>query len=343
MAGRLFATLRSRTRFCRSILAIALLVAAGGRARADQPFANQPVVVIPPWMMHERPPTAEEKRSYAPVRTVIHAWDGDRPERAWNIDSLVGFGSDQHVDGAPPEYRENFYTTSLTAAGTFELYRGTTTVWFRVPLVIGSIDPAYDNPQRRRDILVFGDPEVEIARRLHVARDLGLTLSMALSCPTIVNSEALAFGGFQNDSASILRAASAAHGYETAELYETSYFGFTPTVSLLWRSRGLRIEPYVRLMSFLSPLAHPDHRYRGVAIGGVRLSYRFGNRVELALRVWGVFPAIYGAEPYTLAAGPELKVKTRVFWLSVGSVVPLAVESGEARVYGIALGLQFNG
>jgi hypothetical protein len=306
------------------------------------PFSNQPPTVIAPWLLNQKAPL-EEKRSYAPIHTRVHAWDGDRPERRWQIEGVLGFGGHLQVEGAPAGFEENLYTTSFIASGAFELYQGKTTVWFRVPLVVARIDPTYDNPERQRDLLVFGDVSVEIARHLHPARDLGLSLSLALSCPTIVEEQALAFGGVDGDGAKVLRAASASRGYEQPELFQPTLIGFTPVLRLMWRAGPFRLSPYLRLPNFISPLSHPDHRYRGELVAGVRGSTRLGSHVELALRLWGLVPAIYGSDPWILAAAVELRVQLSYFGFALGGVAPLAIAPGEPRVVGVTLALTFDG
>jgi hypothetical protein len=282
-------------------------------------------------------------RSYAPIHTKVETWDGERPERLWQLNSTFGFGAQTIATYGPTTYAEDLYTTSFVATGTFELFQGRTTVWFHVPFHVTHYSPEDIDVNRQRDVFAFGNIAVEAGHQWQLGRDLGLRFTLIISSPTIIEEGELAFGGFHGDSTSANRSALASRGYETPELFKPGYIGFTPTLTLRWRVRSLRVEPYLKLASFVSPVEHPDERYRGEIVVGARATYRINNHFDAGLRVWGMLPVIAGDDPWALSAAAELRAYIGDFVLGVGATVPLYVPDTFRRVYGIALILGYAG
>lgn len=280
------------------------------------------------------------KRSFAPVRTRIHAWDGDRPERAWQLESTLGLGAQAQVGEGPTGYRESVTTTSFLFSGIFELPRLQSTVRLQVPLILGSITPILaPGIADTRSILAFGNIAVEGSRLWRVASDLGIRLSGTIACPTIIEKDALAFGGLKGDVSTLARAAMAARGYDAPELWEPGQWSLSPTLSVLWRTPAVRIEPFAKAVVFIDPSNHTERHLHIDAVMGVRSTVRLSRRFDLGTRLWGRLPVFDSAALPALAAGAELRAHLPEVDLTLGGFVPIAVP-GEVRVYGVSLAAQ---
>jgi hypothetical protein len=88
------------------------------------------------------------------------------------------------------------------------------------------------------------------------------------------------------DRWSLARAAMSARGYEDNALFEPHRLGIIPKISLLYRLRGLSVEPFVKVENLVGTQTTLAQSYVGELVGGARVGYWVHRQFEVALKGW---------------------------------------------------------
>jgi hypothetical protein len=220
-------------------------------------------------------------------------------------------------------------------------------VGFRLPFTFASFWPG---GSAARSATSLGNLELEgeyvlpLGRRLKLLLGLGVALPTAegqeipadLASQTVASSTASSY-----DRWSLSRAAAFARGYEDNALFDPHRLGLVPRIALAYESRGLSVEPYVKVENLIGTSTLLDASYVGELVGGLRVGYRVHRHVEVAVRGWvNVGFAGTSDDKVTAAAiEPMVALPFGPVRPYAGVIVPLAGPPQDNGYFGVRLGL----
>jgi hypothetical protein len=278
-------------------------------------------------------------------------------ERTWlTLDMVLGWGKVPFAVQNLPDTGDTELTysrsdrtetsvQSLVVAASTELTRG----WgagVRVPLTFASFYPA-GSPSRATSS--FGNVELEGTISAPLGRDMRLVGSMDVALPTAQGQEVPA--GLQRQSAastpesaydrgSLSRAASLARGDEDDALFVPQRLGLVPKVGLVYRFRGLRIEPTVKVENLIATSSSPQGAYVGQWVGELGVTYAVDDPLEVALRGWVAVEYAGTSEDRTTAATLEPDLLLHFGWIRpyAGVILPLTGPPSDQGFVGVRFG-----
>jgi hypothetical protein len=220
-------------------------------------------------------------------------------------------------------------------------------VGFRLPFTFASFWPpgsAARSATSLGNLELEGEYVVPLGRRLKLSLGLGVALPTAegqeipadLVNQTVSTSNAAAY-----DRWSLSRAAAFARGYEDNALFDPQRFGLVPRIALSYESRGLSVEPYVKVENLIGTSTLLDASYVGELVGGLRVGYRVHRHVEVALRGWVNVGFAGTSDDKVTAAAIEPMVAFPLGPVRpyAGVIVPLAGPPHDNGYFGARLGL----
>jgi hypothetical protein len=219
----------------------------------------------------------------------------------------------------------------------------------RLPLTFAGFSP---DGSAGRSTTAIGNFELEGEYGTRVAPRLRLVASLGVALPTAQGTELPAtLTQAQNvdapsyDRYSLSLAAMAARGFEENELFEPNRLGVVPKIALVYRSRGLSVQPSVAIGNLIGTSTTLEAPYVGEVVGVLRVGYWVQDRFELALKgvVNGVFAGTGEDKQAAVAIEPSVVMRFGPVRPYAGVIVPLvepSIESGFVAVhFGVAAAL----
>jgi hypothetical protein len=235
----------------------------------------------------------------------------------------LGFGGSPQTPtvSSQPQTSSNVQSFILSGAAEVAPHVG---VGVRVPLTFATFNP---NGAPSRSTAGVGNVELEGEYGGPIAHGLRLVGALGLALPTatgdeipdgLANAPAANIDQGSFDRYSMAKAAAYARGYEDNALFDPNRFGVIPKVSLLYRTHGLSIEPYLKVENLTGTSSNLAYGYVGELVGALRIGYWIHKEFELAVRGW--FNTGF-------AGGPEDKV-------TAGAIEPqIVLRFGPVRPY----------
>ncbi len=343
---------RQRRRWFVGSTLSASVVLAGANARAHgdapEPEVERPAGTSPAQV----PPGAEPA---APEAGPSHA---EREEKAMvGIDFVLGWGrvpfavQNLPAPGTPgvtytrdDGVSSNVQSILLQASMDVVEHVG---IGARLPLTFAGFSP---NGSAGRSTTTFGNLELEGEYGMHVAHRLRLVGSLGLDLPTAQGTEipptlnqvpAQQVDTTSYDRYSLNRAAAAARGFEDNALFAPNRLGIVPKVALVYRLRGLSVEPYVKVENLIGTSSSLAAPYVGDVVVAARVGYWVQNRFELVLR--GVLDAGFAGtdedKKVAVAIEPGFVLRFGPVRPYAGVIVPLAGPPSENGFVGVHFGV----
>ncbi|HEX3345998.1 MAG TPA: hypothetical protein VHS09_15550, partial [Polyangiaceae bacterium] len=217
----------------------------------------------------------------------------------------------------------------------------------RLPFTFATFSP---DGSASRSATSLGNLELEGEYSLPVGRALKLVGALGVALPTAEGDEfpeGLANQPLSSSTAgsydrwSLSRAAAFARGYEDNALFEPHRLGLVPKVALVYRFRGLSIEPYVKIENLIGTSTLLDASYVGELVGALRVGYWVERHVELAMRGWFNVGFAGTADDKVTAVAIEPQVVARFGPVRpyAGVILPVAGPPSDNDAVGVRLGL----
>jgi hypothetical protein len=221
------------------------------------------------------------------------------------------------------------------------------TLGVRLPLTFASFSP---NGSASRSTTALGNIELEGEFGAALGARVALMGSLGVALPT-AQGDALPPGTTQQsaqlvdesayDRFSLSRAAASARGHEDDALFEPHRLGLTPKLGLVYRARGVSIEPYVKLENLVGTSSALDPAYLGELVSGVRVGYELRDFLEVGLRGWDslVLVGSSGGDTISAAVEPEVLLRSGFVRLLAGVIVPVGGAQWQSGFVGVRLGV----
>jgi hypothetical protein len=221
-------------------------------------------------------------------------------------------------------------------------------VGFRLPFTFAGFAPegsASRSATSLGNIELEGEYTVPLGPRLKLLGALGVALPTAQGQEVpegLANLPAALANEAAYDRWSLSRAAAFARGYEDNALFEPQRLGLVPKLALAYESRGLAIEPYVKVENLIGTSTLLEKSYVGELVGGLRVGYRVHRHVEVALRGWVNVGFAGTADDKVTAAALEPQVafpfgSVRPY---AGVIIPLTGPPQDNGFVGVRLGVK---
>ncbi len=331
---------------------LATVVTAGpasahGDTDADRPSpppapASPSAAPAPPAAPHEEKAESEsegEEERFSVGLDLVLGW-GKVP---FAVQNLPANGNPNITYTRADQVQANVQSFILTA--TAEVARHVE-VEARIPFSFAGFTPDGSAARQTTD---FGNVELagEYAVPLRWGMRLALSLGVALPTAqgdeiptTLVQTPSAQVDETAYDRFSLARAAAFARGYEDNALFEGHRLGIVPKVSLLYRMRGLSIEPWVKVENLVATTSSLDAQYVGELVGGLRVGYWVQKMFELALRGWvnGGYAGTDEDKQVSVALEPQVVLRFGPVLPYAGVIIPVAGPPEDNSFFGVRVG-----
>jgi hypothetical protein len=220
-------------------------------------------------------------------------------------------------------------------------------VGVRIPFTFAGFNP---DGSAARSTTDFGNVELEGEYSAPIAHGLRLVGALGVALPTAQGDEIPAtlnqtpsnqVDASALDRWSLSRAAMYARGYEDNALFEPHRLGIVPKVSLLFRARGLSIEPWVKVENLVATSTALAQSYVGELVGGVRVGYWVQREFEVALKGWvnGGFAGGDEDKHTVVSLEPQLVLRFGPVRPYAGVILPLVGPPQDNSFLGVRVGI----
>jgi hypothetical protein len=213
----------------------------------------------------------------------------------WGKGTIVGLNPGVNAPTAQPTYSRmdnvSANVQSFIFGGSVEVAKHIE-VGVRVPVTFATFNPDGGpsiSPAGVGNVELEGEYGGPVAHGLRLSGALGFALPTATGNEIpddFVNQNSNTFDKSAFNRFSMNKAAAYARGYEDNALFEPNRFGIIPKLGLLWRMKGLSVEPYLKVENLIGTSSNLEDSYVGELVGALRVGYWVHKQFEVAARVW---------------------------------------------------------
>jgi hypothetical protein len=262
------------------------------------------------------------------------------------LQNPVGFGMSPQTPTFSSQPKVSSNVQSFIASGGAEVAEHVG-VGVRVPITFATFNP---NGAPSRSTAGVGNVELEGEYGGPIAHGLRLVGTLGLALPTatgdeipdgLTNAPAGSVNVSSFDKYSMAKAAAFARGFEDNALFDPNRFGVIPKVSLLYRTHGLSIEPYLKIENLTGTSSNLAYGYVGELVGALRVGYWIHKEFELAVRGW--FNTGFAGAPddkvTSAAVEPQIVLRFGPVRPYAGLIVPFAGPPNDNGFIGARIGV----